>query len=236
MEKTILKVQVREEVGKGIAKRLRGKGLMPAVVYKDGKSAVHLQMSVKEFEQTLHTKAGENVLITLQIEGGSKQLKDKTVIIKEIQHEPIKDAILHVDFNEISLTETIKVDVPVVLKGEPAGVKQDGGVLDFVIRQLHVECLPTNIPEGIDIDVSLLKIGDSVMVKNAVFPEGVKVLNEPELIVAIVKPPHVEKPPEEVVEEVTEPELIRKEKAKEEEEEAEALKAKEEPAKQKETK
>ena len=215
MEKTVLKAEVRKEVGKRIAKDLRIKGLVPANVYKGGKGATSLQVVAGDLADVLHTKAGENVIITLKISGEGNP-KDKTVVIKEIQREPIKDRILHVDFNEISLTEMLKVNVPLVSHGEPVGVKVDSGILEHVIRELQVECLPTAIPEKLEADVSNLKIGDAIYVKNIVPPEGVKILNDAELIVMIVKPPKVEVVKEEAaVEGAAEPELIRKKKEEE---------------------
>ena len=211
MENIILKAGARSATGKKVAKDLRNKGLVPANVYKAGKGALNLQVSIDDLYEVLHTKAGENVIITLKIEGlGSA--KDKTVLIKEIQRHPVKGAILHVDFNEISLTEALKVNVPLASHGEPVGVKIDGGVLEHVIRELQVECLPTAIPEKIEVDVSALSIGDAIHIKDIKIPEGIKVLNDPELIAMIVKPPKVEAPKEEVVEGEVEPELIRKKK------------------------
>jgi len=212
MEKVILKSEERAFAGKKIAKDLRKRGLVPAVVYKSGKEALNLQLTVDDLNDAIHTKAGENVIITLNISGKSK-VKDKTVVIKEIQREPIKDGILHVDFNEISLTEVLKVNVPLISHGEPEGVKKDGGILEHIMWELQIECLPAAIPEKIEVDVLGLKIGDAIFVKDIVPPEGVKVLNDPELIVMIVKPPKVEAPKvEEVVQEAAEPELIRKKK------------------------
>lgn len=238
MEKVVLKAEARIGVGKRVAKDLRNKGVIPANVYKSGKGAINIQVSSEELNGILHTSAGENVLITLKISGDAN-VKDKTVLIKEIQREPIKDTILHVDFNEISLTEELKVNVPLVAHGEPVGVKIDGGILEHVIRELQVECLPTAIPEKLEVEVSGLKIGDSIFVKNIVVPAGVKVLNDPELIALIVKPPKVEVPKEAVVEEAgTEPELIRKKKeeAPEGEEAPAAAKEAEKPAAKKEEK
>jgi len=231
MEKVTLKAEIREGTGKRIAKDLRKKDMIPAVVYKGGKDALKLQLAVRDLEETLHTKAGENVIVTLNIEGGEGKAKDMTVLIKEIQREPIRELILHVDFNEISLTETLKVNVPLAAHGEPVGVKADGGTLEHVMWELQVECLPTNIPEKIEVEVSGLKIGDSIYVKDIAAPEGVKILTDPELIAMIVKPPKVEVPKEEVaVEAPVEPELIRKKKeAKEEGEEEKKGEAKEAP-------
>jgi len=225
MEKVLLKTMVREGTGKKAAKDLRKDGMIPAVVYKGGKEATHLKLALRDLQDVLRTKAGANVLITLEITGGVKAVKDKTVIIKELQHDPVTDRILHADFNEISLTEILKIAVPLVDKGKAAGVTQDGGVLEHVMWELQVECLPADIPEKIEYDVSALKIGDAVFVRQIVPPEGVKILTDPELIAMIVKPPHVEKPPEEAVEPgAAEPELIREKKEKEEEEEEEGAK------------
>lgn len=237
MEKVILKVEMREGSGKRSAKDLRNKRLIPAVVYKGGKDALKLQLAVADLTEILHTKAGENVIVTLKIGGSDSKAKDKTVVIKEIQREPIKSQILHVDFNEISLTETLKVNVPLAAHGEPEG-KKDGGTLEHIMWELQVECLPTDIPEKIEVDVSKLKIGESILVKNIAVPEGVKVLTDPELIAMIVKPPKVEVPKEEVaVEGAAEPELIRKKKEVEEgEEEAKKEEAAKAPEKKEEKK
>jgi large subunit ribosomal protein L25 len=222
MEKIILKADVRTTAGKRSAKDLRVKGLVPANVYKGGKPALSLTVSGESLSEILHTKAGENVIITLKISGADNP-KDKTVVIKEIQREPIKDGILHVDFGEISLTELIKVNVPLSVHGEPVGVKVDGGILEHVIRELHVECLPTAIPEKVEVEVAQMKIGDSVFIKDIKVPDGVKVLNDPELIALIIKAPKVEAPKEEVVEGASaEPELIRKKKEEAAEEGEEA--------------
>lgn len=218
MEKVILKTEVRSASGKSSAKGLRKKNIIPAVVYKDGKDALKLQLLSGDLNEVLHTKAGENVIVTLKIASSDGKAKDKTVLIKEIQRDPVKGVILHVDFNEISLTESLKINVPLAAHGEPVGVKADGGTLEHVMWELQVECLPTNIPEKIEVEVSNLKIGDAIYVKNITAPEGVKILTDPELIAMIVKPPKVEAPKEEVAAEApVEPELIRKKKEEEEE-------------------
>jgi len=222
MEKVIVKADERKGTGKKVAKDLRNKGLVPANVYKGGKGALSIQVTQDDLHEALNTSAGENVIITLKISGDAA-VKDKTVLIKEIQREPIKDGILHVDFNEISLTEALKVNVPLASKGEAVGVKADGGILEHVMWELQVECLPTDIPEKIEVDVTNMKIGDAVYVKDIPTPEGVKFLNDPELITMIVKAPKVEVPKEEVLAEgAVEPELIRKKKEEEAGEGAEA--------------
>lgn len=218
MEKVILKAEVRKGTGKRVAKDLRADRIVPANVYSKGTGALNIQVPIDELAEALQTKAGENVLITLKITGGDKAIKDKTVLIKEIQREPVRDGILHVDFNEISLTETLKINVPLHAKGEPVGVKVDGGLLEHILWEVQVECLPTDIPQKIDVDVANLKLGESLHVKDIVPPTGVKIMNDPELIAMIVKAPKAEVPKEEAVAEgAAEPELIRKKKEEGEE-------------------
>lgn len=143
--------------------------------------------------------------------------KAKTVIIKEIQYHPVRNNVLHIDFNQISLTEKLTVDVPVETKGESQGAKE-GGVLEHILWELKVECLPTKIPEKIEVDVNDLNIGDVIYVKDLNVPEDIEVLSNAEAVVVSVKPPTVEKVEEEVVvEEITEPEVITEKKEEVEE-------------------
>ncbi len=232
MEKMQLNAEIRETVGKKASKTTRSAGFIPAVVYKEGKETANLKINAKELFGILKTKAGANVLVSLKISGAKEKAKERVVLIKEIQHHPIKDQILHVDFQEISLTEKMTFDVPLMTKGEAEGVVKDGGVLERILWELKIECLPTAIPERIEVDVTALKIGDAVLVKDIVVPPDVKILNAPDQTAITVKMPHVEAPKEEAVLEVTEPELIREKKEKEaeegEEEAAPADKAKEE--------
>jgi len=215
MEKINLSASVRAQTGKSASSHLRKKGLIPAVVYKGGKKTIHVEVSVKELEGVLHTDAGENVIINLKISGEGKK-PDKTVIIKDIQHDPVKDDFLHVDFNEILLTEKIEVKVPVEVKGEAVGVK-DGGVLEHVLWELEVECLPMDIPEKIVFDITPLKIGDTVYVKDLSVPLTVKVLNDPENPVVSVATPQEEAVEEAPAEggEATEPDVIKQKKEEE---------------------
>ena len=221
MEKINLKAKLREELGKEAVKKLRAQGLIPAVVYK-GKNSLNIKVFSKDFLEVIRTKAGENVVVNLQIE--SKR-PSRTAIIKETQYHPVRGNILHVDFNEISLTEVLTVKVPIAVKGEAQGIKE-GGVLEHALWEIEVECLPTQIPENVPVDVSPLKIGDSILVKDLQLPGGVKVLSDPETTVVSLAVPRVEE--EEVAkpeEEAVEPEVIM-EKKPEEEEEAPAEEAK----------
>ncbi|MBL7092069.1 MAG: 50S ribosomal protein L25/general stress protein Ctc [Candidatus Omnitrophica bacterium] len=214
MEKINLKAKLREELGKEAVKKLRAQGLIPAVVYK-GRNSLNIKVPSKDFLEVIHTKAGENVVVNLQIE--SKKLP-RTAIIKETQYHPVRGNVLHVDFNEISLTEVLTVKVPIAVKGEAQGIKE-GGVLEHALWEIEVECLPTQIPENIPVDVSPLKIGDSILVKDLQLPGGVKVLSDPETTVVSLAVPRAEE--EEVAkpeEEAVEPEVIMEKKPEEEEE------------------
>ncbi|MDP2980765.1 MAG: 50S ribosomal protein L25 [Candidatus Omnitrophota bacterium] len=215
-----LKANLREEKGKELNKKLRKAGLVPGVVYRKGEAALSLKMDSKSLSKVLRTEAGENVIIKLFVEGDKKK-KERIVVIKELQKDPVKDTLVHLDLNEISLTETLKVKIPLMAKGEAIGVKQEGGVLQHVMWEVEVECLPTNIPDKIEVDITNLKIGDTLSLKDVLFPEGVKILGDLESIVFSVE--HV-KAVEEVIAaplegESTEPELIREKKEKEEAEE-----------------
>jgi len=221
MEKVILKVEKREEVGKSQVKKLRKESIIPAVCYKDGKEPINLKINAGDFSKVLQTRAGENVLLTLEIDK-VKALNGATVIIKEMQTHPLSEKVVHVDFKEISLTEKITVKVPVTSHGEAQEVVSEGGLIEHAIWEIEVECLPTQIPEKIEAEVSGMKIGDTIFVKDLPIPPGVKVLNDPELVVLTAKPPAKEEVKPEIPEEgLEEPEVIEKGKKKEEEEVAE---------------
>ena len=220
MEQIKLKASLREETGKQKVKRLRGTGLIPAVVYHRGESPVSITVDDKEITKIIRTAGGENVLISLTIEkerasakgGSASGGKSRAVIIKEIQHHPVKRNILHVDFNEISLNEKITVDVPVEGIGEAIGVKQDGGMLDHPLRELKIQCLPADIPQHIQVDVSALKLNQSIHVRDLKLSEKLKVLNDPDALLFQVKL-HVEEKVEEALPgETPELEVIREKK------------------------
>lgn len=188
MEQIILEVEAREDSGRVKAKALRDKGFIPAVVYGEGKKSQSIKVANRALLQLLHEHGLENVVINLSLKDDKKQ-KDRSCLIKEIQYDPVKGNIIHVDFNEISLTKVLKVNVPVAAKGEPAGVKQDGGSLEHVLWEIEVECLPTDIPKEIEVDVSALKIGDAIHIKDIKFPANIKVLNSPDAVVLSVAAP-----------------------------------------------
>ena len=231
MEKIKVKAEVREERGKSKVKLLRANDIIPAVVYKDGKDALSIKVGKGDLIQALHTSAGENVLVTLNIKG-DKAKAERTCIIKEIQKNPVKGHIVHVDFNEISLTEKLKVKVSIHSKGEAEGAVKDGGVLEHAMWEVEVECLPSDIPEKIEVDVTAMKIGDTMYVKDLSPIPGVKILSDPELATLTVKPPAKEEVAEEAPAEdaLAEPEII--EKGKKEAEEIDEGAPAEKPAKE----
>ena len=136
---------------------------------------------------------------------------EKPVLVKSVQHDPVDGHVLHVDFHAVTLTERVKVKVPLVLKGEPVGVKQEGGILEQFLRDIEVECLPTDIPTELAFDVSAFKIGDTMHVRDLTPPANTKITSELEGAVASVLKPKEEKPEEEAAA-VTEPEVIREKK------------------------
>lgn len=216
MERPVLKAEIREGVGKEVARKLRGKGLIPAIFYGPSAQATPLVIDAKEFARTLQSEAGENVLIDLDI-GKADQADRKVVMVKEIQIDPLQRTALHADFYEVTMDVLVTVEVPIHLIGKPEGTKV-GGILEQVRRVIQVQCLPGDIPKSFDVDVSSLKIGDSIHVED-IKVEKAKILADTNFTIATVVPPVVEeKVAEEVVAEAAEGAEV-KEKEKEEEEE-----------------
>jgi len=203
----------RSGTGKGDARKLRASGRIPAVFYGRGESAIPLIVDMKDLKGALEGASGGNVIVDLKLEG--EAAADRKAIIREIQRDPVAGRILHVDFQHISLTEKITVEVPIVLVGVPTGVKDGGGILETLLREVEVECLPTDIPAHIDVDVSALGIGDSIHVAE-LKAERVTITTDPDRTVATVVPPTVLEEAKPAEEAVAEPELIEKEKKEEE--------------------
>jgi large subunit ribosomal protein L25 len=206
----------REDLGKGGARKARAAGQIPGVLYGHGETPVAVAVGSREFDQALHRHKGGNPIVNLSVAGS-----EYTALIRDVQYDPINHAILHLDFQHISLTETIEVDVLVHLVGLPIGVKDGGGILETITRMVKVRCLPTAIPSSLDVNVEALNIGDSVHVRDLAAP-NVTVLTDPETTVAAVVAPTVmeEKPAEAVAVEgaaaAAEPEVIAKGKKDEE--------------------
>jgi len=213
MEEIFLEAELREEKGRGKVKDLRDSGYLPSVVYFHGKDALSIKFSKSALIKLVHQHRLESSIINLKIKD-DKKARGRPCLIKEIQYDPVHENIIHLDFNEISLTEAIKVNVPVETKGEAAGVKQEGGSLEHILWEIEVECLPTNIPKNIEVDITALKMGEAIHVKDIVFPSGVKPLSDPAAIVLHIAAPMKEEAPVEIVEgEIKqEPEVIKEKK------------------------
>jgi large subunit ribosomal protein L25 len=160
MEATLIAV-TRTGRGKNEARRLRRSGQVPAVVYGGEHSGVPVSVDPKALLKIFYSESGVNTLIGLSVDNG----RTNKVLVKEIQLDPVTDALLHVDFYELALDKAITVTVSVVLKGEAVGVKQQGGMVDFIHREVQVECMPADIPEHIEVDVSTLMIGQGVRLR-----------------------------------------------------------------------
>ncbi len=214
MERPVLTAEIREGVGKEKAKKLRAKGQIPAIFYGPRSQTIPLVIDSKELSKALQTEAGENVLIDLDIRKGA-QSDRKVVMLKDIQIDPLQRITLHTDFYEVAMDERVTVEVPVHLVGKPEGTKM-GGILEQVRRMIEVQCFPGDIPKSVDIDVSLLKIGDSIHIQD-IHVEKAKILFDTNFTIATVVPPVVE----EKVVEAAAPEAVEGAEVKEKEEEEE---------------
>jgi large subunit ribosomal protein L25 len=191
-----LEAETREGVGKGAARKIRSGGRVPAVLYGPELDPVRLTVGERDLWHALHTDAGMNVLIDLQVDGDTY-----LSMPREVQRDIVRGTLLHVDFLRIRKDVAIQVDVPIVLSGDSEGVKE-GGVIEHHLWELRVECLPTQVPESIEADITRLTIGDSLHVSDLRVPQHITVLTpEGETLVSVVPPPILEIPEEEVPEE-----------------------------------
>ena len=213
-----IEAEAREDFGKNSSRRLRHGGRIPGVVYGAGGQAVPVTVDPKKVSQVLHSETGHNTVFTLEIKGRAPA----RVLLCDWQVEPVHGALLHVDMLRISADTRLKLKVPIHLKGDPYGVKTEGGVLEVILREVELECLPDDIPEHITVDIASFKIGSALRVGDLPVAERVKILTDPTRMVAhLVAPRAEEVKVEEAVEgvEAAEPEVIRKGKAEEEGEE-----------------
>ena len=225
MEAT-LEAVIREGRGKNEANRLRASGRIPSVVYgtaSKGKAPEGVAVAVdpKALLRILHSDSGANTLITLKLDGGQSR-----VMVKEYQLDPVTHDLLHADFYQLAMDKAITVTVPIVVKGEPKGVKLQGGLLDFVTRDIQVQCLPTDIPEHIDVDVSELMLHQSIRLRElAVDPKWKPVTDGETMLVHVVMPKAEESATAAATDAAAapaaaaEPEVIKKGKTEEKEEE-----------------
>ena len=189
MELIELKTQMRKSSGNGPARALRRQGHIPAVLYGPGKEPILLSVEKSAFEQVLKKGKASQILLSLIIKNGRN--KKRTVMIKELQTTPVSRNYLHIDFYEVAMDRKIRVNVPVVPIGQAIGV-EEGGILQVVRRELEVLCLPTNIPEAFEIDITALDIGDSIHVEDIPHDEDVEIPVEVNFTVITVSSPKVE--------------------------------------------
>jgi large subunit ribosomal protein L25 len=196
-----LKAEPRDGVGKGASRKIRARGKVPAVLYGPAIKPQRLTVDSRDLWHALHTDAGMNVLIDLQLDG-----KEYLTLPREVQRDIVRGTLLHVDFLRIRKDVAIQVDVPIHLVGESVGVKE-GGVIEHHLWELRVECLPTDVPESIEADTSRLTIGDSLHVSDLRPPDKCAILTpEDETVVSVVPPPVLELPEEAPAEEEELPE------------------------------
>jgi large subunit ribosomal protein L25 len=237
MEKILLKAEKRSETGKGSARSLRRRELLPAVIYSDGKSTP-IKLQRKEIVRLISSGVGEHALINLALSDGKSKTAEHPSLIKDYQSDPVTNELLHVDFMEVSLKKKIKITIPIVILKEPAGIKK-GGILQHHIREIEIECFPTEIPEGVEVDAGFIEIGHSLHVSDLQMIEGIKILTDPHEVILSVSAPVVEEeaPTEAAEEEAAEPELVKakgKEEAPSEEEQQQKEQQEKEPKQEKE--
>jgi large subunit ribosomal protein L25 len=224
METLIIEAEPRDDFGKGPNRRLRSQGRIPAVVYGGEEETLSVSVDPKDITDILRSHGGGNTIFELSIKGREGTT---STMIKDYQIEPIKHELLHADLVRIAMDNVLSLSVNVEIIGTPVGVKTEGGMLDFVTRTIDISCLPKDIPETIEADVSNLAIGDHLRVSDLTFPESVTLETEPGVVVAhVIAPKKVEEEEEAAeeaaaaeaaaLEEGAEPEVIKKGKAEDE--------------------
>ena len=220
----VVEVNERTDLGKNASRRHRRNGDVPGVVYGLGRPPVSVAVGSRKIEHVLGLETGKNTIFTLSLAG---QDRSRAVMIKALQRDPVTERLVHVDFVRVDLEREVTVGVPIRLVGIAEGVKNEGGIMEFVQRQVEVSCLPGDIPEHIDVDVSALHVNQHLAVKDLAVPAKVTIVDDAEAIVCVVAVPKVEEAP--VVEEAAaeapaEPEVIKKGKEAAETPEAPAAK------------
>jgi large subunit ribosomal protein L25 len=183
-----INVEVREQSGKGVARKLRAAGRIPAVLYGQGHEPVALALEPRGLEKLLHAE-GHNALFDL---AGAEAVQGRTVLVKDLQRHPVRGDLMHADLFEIDARKTITISVGIHLVGTPVGVSIDGGLVDHSLREVELDCLPRAIPESIDVDISQMHLGDTLHVSDLPLPEGVEMRTAAELGVVSIVAPRVE--------------------------------------------
>jgi len=202
-----LAAQIRSETGRTAVKKIKSQGFVPAVIYAHNETPVTLQVNERDIDTLLSHAVGEHLLVDLEIAGGANRL----AIIQEVQHHPVTQAVLHVDFHGVSANEEIESSIPVEAVGEPIGVKSFGGILEQLVRTVTIKCLPQDLPESINVDVSAMKIGDSLHIKDIQLPAGVTAVDT-DVTVFLVAEPNVAAEAPAATEAPAAPEVIKEKK------------------------
>ncbi|HWF83294.1 MAG TPA: 50S ribosomal protein L25 [Vicinamibacterales bacterium] len=184
----ILEATARDTFGKNEARRTRREGRVPAVLYGEGRTATPIAVEPKALLKILHSESGANTLISLKLDGAGQT----RVLVKEYQLDPITHHVLHADFYKIAMDKMLRLTIPVIVKGEPKGVKQQGGILEFIRREIEIECLPADIPEHVEVDVSELMLHQGVRVRDISTGVKWKPISDAELMLVHVIMPKVE--------------------------------------------
>jgi large subunit ribosomal protein L25 len=185
-----LSAKPRTHVGRNSVKQLRSRGAVPANMYGPKSSPSNLEISTKAINSLLSHAVGENILVELEVDHGTKTTKHLS-LIQEVQHHAVRGDVLHVDFLEVSMDELLHTEVTIEPTGESIGVKSYGGLLEQLLRHIAIECLPKDLPECIRVDVSNLGLGDALHIRDLVLPEGVKATGDADLTVFLVAEPKV---------------------------------------------
>ena len=210
MSDITLEVQSREETGKNANRRLRATGLIPAVVYGGDLDPVAIQVDRRTLHDLFKQTGGENAVFLLKLAGTDQK---RHSMVRELTIDPITRQVIHIDFLRVLMTEKVKVQVPINLEGTPVGVKDEGGVLDFITREVEVECLPGDIPQTLELDVSDLEIGSHYEVKDLEVPAGVELMVELDKVIVAVAHSRVATEVEEAEAEAAEAGLLEVEEA-----------------------
>jgi large subunit ribosomal protein L25 len=175
MEDLVLNAKKREKTGKEIVKKIRKQGFVPGILY-GGSEVIPISFLERDLNKILGEKSGENTIFQLNIEGAES--RDRKVIVREFQNNPVKGELLHADFYEVSMDKEITVTVGITIEGKAFGVEQEGGMINHLLKEVEIECLPTTIPDEIKVDVTNMKIGDVLHLKDIPMPAGVTLLED----------------------------------------------------------
>lgn len=205
MSDLTIEVQKRERTGKGGSRESRRNGMIPGVVYGGGKESVPIQLDRKTFVELMNKKVeGENPIFLLKLTDSGQE---RHAILRDLQRDPVSRMVIHIDFQRIEMTQKVHVTVPIELVGTAVGVKTEGGLLEFITRELKIEALPGDIPGHIDLDISNLHVGQHIEARDAKMPQGVTLFDDPDKVIVTLGHVRTE---EKGAEDRAEPEVIKR--------------------------